>query len=290
MVRKLFQIATLIALFSPAARAEVLFEGYSKITSGGVHVGYTVTRYEFDPQKKQFKGTYFLKTGSLGSDITESVKSVADESLNPISYEYTSLMGKKAKTIDAKFSKGKMNATLTEDGKTKTIRKDLPKGTFLSNFLIYLMLKSKSGLQIDARYEYSAIAEEDAEIYKGDALVEKQETQRGQLAYKILNRFKDVKFISYVSDRGEVLSTSSPANGIGTELMAKPADAVGSFGVSAAILKNLFGEVPLGTQNALSQNAKKEALGENGVGGKERGIPGGKGIQIKPNPPKESSK
>lgn len=290
MVRKLFQIATLITLFALPAQGEILFEGYSKITSGGVHVGYTVTRYEFDPKKKQFKGTYFLKTGSLGSDITESVKSVADESLNPISYEYTSLMGKKTKTIDAKFSKGKMNATVTEDGKTKTIRKDLPKGTFLSNFLIYLMLKSKSGLQTDARYEYSAIAEEDAEISKGDALVEKQETHMGQLAYKVLNRFKDVKFISYVSDRGEVLSTSSPANGIGTELVAKPSDAVGSFGVSANILKSLFGDVPLGTQNALSQNAKKEAFGETEPASKDRGIPGGKGILIKPAPAKESSK
>lgn len=284
MVRSLSLFATFFlltfALHAPAA--DVLFEGYSKITSGGVHVGYVVTRYEFDAKSKQFRGIYFLKTGALGSDVTESVKSAADQDLNPISYEYTSIVGKTVKTIDAKFRKGRMTAVVSEGGKDKTIQRDLPKGAFLSNFLVYLMLKSKTGLQSDSKYEYSAVAEEDAEVLKGEALVGKEEKYNNFRAFKILNRFKDMKFISYVTDRGEVLGTSSPSNGIATELMARPGDAVGTFGTNATILKKLFGDVPLGTNNAVSKAAQAEAFKEEPT--KQQGIPPGQGILIKQNP------
>lgn len=292
MVQFLSRSATLLIFCSVAltAHADVLFEGYSKITSGGVHIGYVVSRYEYDAKKKQFLGTYFVKTGALGSDVTESVKSVADQDLNPISYEYTALVGKKAKTIDAKFSKGKMNGTLTEEGPSKTIRNDLPKGTILSNFLVYLLLKSEKGLQPGQKpFSYKAIAEEDGALQDGTATIEKEEKYRGFRAFKIKNKFKNISFISYVSERGEVLSTNSPENGIATELMAKPNDAVGTFGLSTSILKRLFGEVPLGTNNLLSKAEKEEALKEP-TPGKREGIPGGQGIQIKPGTPAKEEK
>lgn len=260
MVRTIAPLIVTV-FFAAAARAEVLFEGYSKINSGGVHVGYVISRYEFDNKSKRFSSTYFVRTGSLGSDVTESLKAVADEKLVPISYEYTSVVGKTTKTIDAKFKGGKMTAVISEAGKSKTVRADIPKGTFLSTFLVYLMLKSKTGLTAETKYEYSAIAEEDATIQKGEALVQAQEVHRGFKTFRILNRFKDIKFISFVNDRGEVLSTNSPANGLTTELVAKPGEAVGAFGTPSAILKNLFKEVPLGTRNAVSKSLQAEAFG-----------------------------
>lgn len=288
MVHILSRSVTLLIFcsLSLAAKADVLFEGYSKVTSGGVHIGYVVSRYEFDAKKKQFLGTYMVKTGALGSDVTESVKSVADQDLNPISYEYTSLVGKKTKTIDAKFAKGKMTATVTEGGTPKKMITDIPKGTLLSNFLVYLILKSKNGLQPgQLPFTYKAIAEEDGLLEDGVAKIEKEEKFHGFRAFKISNKFKDVTFTSYVSERGEVLATTSPANGIGTELMEKPNDAVGKFGLSTSILKHLFGEVPLGTNNLLSKAAKEEALGEPKKPGKKEGIPGGQGVQIKTGTP-----
>lgn len=280
MVRTVTWVLILI-LAGASARADVLFEGYAKINSGGVHVGYVVNRYEFDPKSKRFTSTYFVKTGSLGSDVTESLKAVADEKLSPVSYSYTSVVGKATKTIDAKFKGGKMTAVVTEGGKSKTIRADVPKGTFLSTFLVYLMLKSKTGLSSETKYDYSAVAEEDAEIQKGEALVQAEETHRGFKAFRILNRFKDIKFVSFVNERGEVLSTNSPANGITTELVAKPSEAVGSFGTPAAILKSLFGEVPLGTRNVISKALQAEAFGADKPAGKAVGVPGGQGVLIK---------
>ena len=282
-----------ISLSTPNLQADdgVLFEGYSKILNGGVPVGYIITRYEFRPKDQRFYSTYFLKTGQLGSDITESLRAVAGKNLEPISYEYTSIVGKETKVIDAKFAKKKMTAivkTTPEKGpsKTITIREDLPKGAFLSTFLVYLMLKSDKGIQTESKYKYTAIAEEDAKVLEGEALVGKQEKYNGFQTFKIFNRFKDARFVSYVTDRGEVLATSSPATGIATELMAKPSEATGSFPVSSTILKNLFGDVPIGTNNAVSKKLKLEALPPPPppTNPKQEGVPQNQGIILKAQP------
>jgi hypothetical protein len=286
-----FLVQLVLSPLSLLADDDVLFEGYSKITSGGVPVGYIITRYEFRAKDRRFYSTYFLKTGQLGSDITESLRAVAGKNLEPISYEYTSIVGKETKIIDAKFAKRKMTAivkTSTEKGPVKvvTIRDDLPKGAFLSTFLVYLMLKSDKGIQTESKYKYTAIAEEDAKILNGEALVGKQEKYNGFQTFKIFNRFKDARFVSYVTDRGEILATSSPATGIATELMAKPSDATGTFPISGAILKSLFGNTPLGTNNAVSKKLKLESMPPPPPPSnpKQQGIPQNQGIILKAQP------
>lgn len=280
----IFFISLFISFFAKAN--DVLFEGYHKVISGGVHVGYSISKYEYDVKNKKFIATIFTKTGALGSDVTESTKAYADADLNPLSYEYTALVGKEIKTVDAKFKKNHMSAVVKEKGKTQKIELDIPKGTFLSQFLIYLMLKSKTGLQADLNYKYKAIAEEDAKIYDGQALVQKQEKYNGYPAFKILNNFKDIKFVAYTTDRGEVLGVVNPAQSLSLELMPKPNDATGSFGISASVLKNLFGEVPIGTNNVLSKALKAEVLQTPApTNPKQEGVPPGKGIIIKPTQP-----
>lgn len=273
-------IAVVCAFAFSTAHAEVLFEGYSKILSNGSPIGYTISKYEFNAKSKKFISTYFLKTSGQGMEITESLKAFANAELAPISYEYTSIVGKETKTIDAKFTGLKMTAQVRSNGKTQTIRKDLPKGTFLSTFLVYLMLKSKDGLKTDSNYDYQAVAEEDAEVYKGQASVGKEEVFLGLKAFKVQNKFKDVRFISYVNERGEALGTSSAAQGVATELVADPAQATTGFPSSPIILKNLFGEVPIGKTNMLSKSANIQPTNP----GKQQGIPQGQGIQIKAEP------
>jgi hypothetical protein len=282
MVRISFlKLAVLSCVFSfSVAQAEVLFEGYAKILSNGTPVGYTISKYEFDAKSKKFISTYFLKTAGQGAEITESLKAYANADLAPISYAYTSIVGKETKTIDAKFTGLKMNAQVKSGGKAKTIRKDLPKGTFLSTFLVYLMLKSKEGLKTDSNYDYQALAEEDAEVYKGQAAVGKEEAYLGLKAFKVQNKFKDVLFVSFVNERGEVLGTSSVSQGISTELVADPAQATTGFPISTGILKSLFGDVPAGKTNMISKSATLQPANP----GKQQGIPQGQGIQIKAEP------
>lgn len=270
---------------------DTLFEGYHKLISGGVHIGYTISRYEYDPKAKKFIATLFTKTGALGSDVTESTHAVADADMNPISYEYTAMVGKDVKTIDAKFAKNHMSAVVKDKGKTQKIEQDVPKGVFLSQFLIYLMLKSKTGLRADLNYKYKAIAEEDGKIYDGQALVSQQEKYNGYPAFKILNNYKDLKFVAYVTDRGEVLGVNNPAQSLTSELMAKPTEATGQFTVGASILKNVFGEVPIGTNNVLSKALKAEALRPTEIENpKQQGIPQGQGIIIKAQPAEKEKK
>lgn len=271
--------------FAISAQAEVLFEGYAKVLSGEDHIGYVISRYEFDQKKKQFVSTYFLKTGKGPSETTESLKALADADLAPISYEYTSLAGKESKIIDAKFKGGTLSGVIKTGNKVARIEKKIPKGTFLSTFLVYLMLKSKEGLKSETNYEYQAIAEEDGAIYKGQALVGKEETYNGFKTFKILNTFKDIKFLSYVNERGEVLGTNAMGQGITTELVATPAEAIGSIPYSASLLKTLFGKVPAGDSNVVSRQQKLKASEANAPApGKQMGVPQGQGIIIKAQP------
>ncbi len=282
-----FLIGISIALISHAVRAEVLFEGYSKVLSGGVHIGYSIARYEFDAKKKQFVATTFIKTNEMGGNLTESIKAFSDESMKPVSYQYTTLIGSKVKTIDAQFPKGKILATVSGQQK-ETISKELPKGTFLSSFLAYVMLKSPQGLKSDSKYDFQAVAEEDAAVYKGTAYVKNGEDYNGIKVLRVLNEFKGTKFISLVTDRGEVLSTKSPVQGISTELVAKPSDATAAFPIPTATLKTLFGDVPTGQINEISKRAQS-APPPN----KQEGVPAGKGLQLKggsPTPPAPDKK
>lgn len=262
-------------LFSNLSFADVLFEGYSKVTSGGVHIGYIITRYEFDQKKKQFIATTFLRTNQLGGDLTESLKAFSTPDFKPLSYNYTTLSGKKVKTIDAKFEKGKMFATIKDGQKVERVAKEMPKGTFLSSVLAYVMLNSKDGFKAGTKYNYDAVAEEDAAVNKGIAIVKNPEDYNGIKVSKVLNEFKNGKFISYVTDHAEVIATKSPVEGIGTELVAQPSQATNGLPVPAAVLKQLFGEVPTGQKNSVSKNAHEETPD------KKQGIPGGKGVQLK---------
>ncbi len=296
MVRSLkFNVtAFFFILTASSVRADVLFEGYSKVMSGGVHIGYAINRYEFDPKKKHFISTSFLKTGELGGSITESLSALATEDLKPISYQYTTLVGATTKTIDAKFEKGKIVATVRDGAKVEKIAKDLPKGTFLSTFLSYVMLKSKDGLKVDTKYDYQAIAEEDAAAYKGLAFIKNEEDFNGMKSLKVLNEFKNSKFVSSISDHGEVFSTKSPAQSISTELVAQPATATGNFQIPTSLLKKLYGDVPTGQINQVSKQAQAAKAAEVGtnpqpslIPGKQTGVPAGQGLQLKAQPVSE---
>lgn len=288
MVRFKLLILTILIALPSTSMADVLFEGYSKILSGEEHIGYVISRYEFDSKKKQFVSTYFLKTGKGAGELTESLKAYADSELAPISYEYTSLMGKDTKTIDAKFKNGNLSALVTTNGKTSRIEKKVPKGTFLSTFLVYLMLKSKDGLKSETNYEYQAIAEEDGGIYKGQALVGKEEMFNGFKVFKILNTYKDSKFLSYVNERGEVLGTNALGQAISTELVGKAADATANQSVSAGLLKTLFGATPAGEANVIFRAKKlNDAEAQAAPATKQLGVPQGtpgQNIQIKAQP------
>jgi hypothetical protein len=256
-----------------SARAEILFEAYSRVLLGGTHVGYFVSRYDFDVKKKQFTGIYLLKTNEMGGSINETLKAVANEKLEPVSYQYNSANKTTAKTIEATFQKNKMKAKVTVNGKSQKIERTIPSGVFLSNFLSYVILKSPEGMKTGTKYEYQAIAEEDGELSSGIALVKETENYKGLKVFKIINEFKNMQFISLATDKGEMLSTSEPTQAIATEIVTDPNLATVGFTVSDKNLKLLFGNVPKGTENTLVKMVlEKNAMVKPGIGATQTSV------------------
>lgn len=272
-----FAIIALMLFAHQFAVAEVMFEGYYKISQGGVHIGYIISRVEYESKKKQFVSTTFIKTNELGNNLTESLKTVSTADMEPISYAYTTLVAGTTKTIDAKFKNKVMTATVNDGGKKQKVTKTLPQGVFFSNMLVYMILRSKDGLQENARYEYQAIAEEDAEILKGVTHIKGKTTYQGLAALQASNNFKGTKYSSVLSDKGEIFSTTVPEQKLVSELVLSNKDAVKDIPLPGALLKELFGEIPAGAQNALV----KAAAANPNPSPKQQGIPGGQGIILK---------
>ncbi len=248
-------LITQLFIISQSFAADTLYEAYAKLMINDEHAGFIVTRYQFDLTKKQFISTYYLKTSSQMTDVSESLKAIADENLNPISYEYTSIAGKDTKTIDATFKGQDMTATIRNNGKVQKVNKKIEKGTFLSSFLIYLMLKSPQGLKSDAQYNYKAIAEEDADIYAGSAVVGKEELNKNIKAYKVKVEFKGQAFVSYVTNKGETISTQVQGQAVSSEIVNNPEDATGKFLKNKKTLELLFGKVPEGKVHPHLENS-----------------------------------
>ena len=246
-----FLLSFILLLFSSGLSAEVMFEGYYQIRLGGVHSGFVIQQYSFDNKKKQFTSIYYIKTNQLAGNITESLKAVANDKFEPITYQYTSKTGKVVKTIDATFKGSKMTAVVADGKVGNKIEKTLPKGTFLSTFLAYMMLSR--GLAKGKVYNYSGLAEEDGKIYSGKAMIKEKSDKYKIPAFKVLNKFKGTKFISTMTDKAEVMDTKSPVQQIETRLVKSPAQATKGFQLDSKSLRILFGHVPSGRTNQLAK-------------------------------------
>ena len=306
------------------AQADLLFEGYAKVLLGGKHVGYAIQRYEFDVKKKEFLATTFLKTKPDSGNLTESTQARASADLKPLSYKYTSAVGDKAKLIDAKFSGDNMTLTIVEGGSRRVLpARKIPKGTFLSNYLGYVMLQSKGGMKTGVKYNYKAIAEEDGGLYDGEAFIKSEENMNGVAVFKILNTFmigtpNKAEFISYVTAKGEVIGTRSPVQDITTELVGTMQEATSGLPVNNNTLTQLFGGIPQGQENAVARKSGGAPLGassptksddtkatptkskqdvlkgapsnETEVSPKKEGVPQGQGITVKGATPAPAQK
>lgn len=259
----------LLLCFSPVTTfaAEIMFEGYYRIELSGKHIGYSIQRYEFDPKDKTFSTISFLRIKTGEEVMQESLKAKANDKFQPVSYNYTLAQGKTLKTIDATF-KGEVMTVKIIDGKQVHDQKHkLPKGTFLSSFLTYLMLQKR--MKLDQAFQYSAVAEEDAASYNGKALIESKEGKTSYEVLRILNSFKGEKFVAKVAVvkdpkeadkylRGEVLGTGSPTKNITTELV-ESSRATENQIVPNKVLIDIFGNMPTGKTNLLTAEKSKAA-------------------------------
>lgn len=276
-----------ILVWSQVAVSQVLFEGYYKIQSQSEHIGYSIQRYESLDNGKIFKATVFVKTNALGGNLTESIVTESGPGMAPIKMSYTGIVGKQTKTIDARIQEGSLIAEVREGGKVQSSKLTLDPGIFFSGILIYSILKSPQGLVPETQYNYSAIAEESLELIKGKAIVQTYGEFRSKIrSLKVLNEFRDTKFISWVTEKGEILETTAPVQGLTTELVPNAEMAQKGQVVPEKILKTLFGSLPKGQENiAYRAHQKGEWPISKSVepvpGHKTQPVPPGKGIHTK---------
>jgi hypothetical protein len=236
------------------ARAEVLFEGYYKILMSGVHSGYAIQKYELDSNKKEFKSSYYIyvRTSPDGSkSATESLVAFSDDAFRPKKYEYTAVIDGKPMTIDATFSKDKLSAKINKSGAASTQTAVLPKGTFLSTMLLYMVLQK--GMKVGSGYSFKALAEEDAKIYDGTLKVVKETPYKSQNVFELVYLFKGVEAKALVSASGHTLYTNAELQKVETELVTNPMDARANFNFPEKTIKRIFGDIPKGVTHSIIQ-------------------------------------
>ena len=250
-IRSFFIVAILIT-FSLNTKAEILFEGYYKVTQFKKHIGFMILRHEMDVKSKQFKSTSFIRLAKNGFDMTESYQATSDSDLKPLKLSYLAAEGKSTtKTIEVSFKNNKMIGETVENGKKIKINEALvKKDTFLSSALYYLMLKSKEGLKTGSNFDFTAITEEGPAVMEGLASVDKKMVTQGTLQLlKITNKFAGSTYENLVTTRGEVVSAVTKSTSIETELVKSNAEALEGIKVAAGTLEKIFGEVPAGKIN-----------------------------------------
>lgn len=254
----------LLLFFSPALgfATDLMFEGYYKVTLKGESIGYSIQRFAFDPKTKQFSAISFLRIKIGDLTVQESLKALADDKFKPVSYQYTSQSGDALKSIDASFKGEVMTLKIGNGKEVRTEQHKIPKGTFLSTFLTYMLLQKP--LNVKTAFKYSGIAEEDGASYWGKTLIDSQTKKAGYTELRVLNQFKGENFISILGatpmlneedkfTKAEVISTASPVKSIATELVREAQLATKGHTVPLSTLKSLFGGVPTGQANLLAK-------------------------------------
>lgn len=256
-MRKLQTLASLTVLIafltvSLHAKAEVLFDGYYKVTQFKKHIGFLVLKHEIDDKTKEFKTISYIKLSKGGFDMTETYQAVSDGTFLPLRLSYIATQGKKTKTVAAEFKNQKMTGTVTEDGKKIKLNDSFPKGAFFSSALYYLMLQSKEGLKTGTNFDYVGITEEGPVSIKGTVQVDKKMVTRGtSQLMKVTNSFAGSDYDNLVNGRGEVMSAVTPATSIESELVKNPEEAMGGIQMTKGTLEKIFGQVPQGKTNSL---------------------------------------
>lgn len=242
-----------LMLVSTTLQAEVLFEGYYKVSQFKKHIGFLILRHEIDEKSKNFKTTSFIKLGKGGFDLTESYQATSSSTLQPIRLTYLAAGDKKTKTIEAEFKNQKMTGTAVEDGKKIKLNSTVPNGAFFSSALYYLMLQSKDGLKTGTNFDYVAITEEGPVPMKGSVQIDKKMVSQGTMQLmKVSNQFAGSEYDNLINARGEVVSANTPATSIETELVKNPSEATEGIKLANGTLEKIFGKIPEGKINSLN--------------------------------------
>lgn len=255
---------TFIVLFliSCMAHANVVFEGYYKVSQFNNHIGFIIIKHELEPKTNNYIIQTYLRLAKRNFDMTETLKTVSDANMKPIKYSYTAMDKKKSKTIDgslsvdAKTKKDVFSVLAAEDGKKLVVNVPYEKGVFFSSALYPMMLRGEKGLKTGLELEFNALAEESAQVHLGTTKIAKTRVTKDTFQLlKAENNFAGSSYEVLLTDKGEIISTNDSKTGIKTELVRNKEEALQDIKVNNKTIEQIFGSLPEGKANSL--NVKK---------------------------------
>jgi hypothetical protein len=195
----------------------------------------------------------------------ESVKAKANDKFQPLSYQFTSQENDKTSGIDATFKGEVMTLKKFNSEKKNEVRNEtykIPKDSFLSTFLMFVLLKKD--FPVNQPFKYSGIAEELGVSSWGKTLVESKEPKGKIVKMKVLNSFEGQDSICNVAAlpdpsakdkymKAEIVDVEVPSSGLTSKLVADASSATEGQTVPAKTLISLFGSVPGGKVNTVAK-------------------------------------
>lgn len=249
-------------LLSCFANANVVFEGYYKVSQFNNHIGFIIIKHELEPKTNNYIIQTYLRLAKKNFDMTETLKTVSDANMKPIKYSYTAMDKKKTKTIDgslttdAKTKKEVFSVLATEDGNKLAVSVPYEKGVFFSSALYPMMLRGEKGLKTGLDLEFNALAEEAAQVHMGTTKIAKTRVTKDTFQLlKADNNFAGSSYEVLLTDKGEIVSTNDSKTGIKTELVRNKEEAIQDIKVNNKTIEQIFGSLPEGKNNSL--NVKK---------------------------------
>lgn len=232
---------------------QTLHEAYYKLMLAGQHAGFYVQKIAYNDKTQKFYVAHFLKANQLAGNLQESLVGVSNKALNPLAYRYTKYDGQNIHVIDAQFKGLNMTAKIRKGNNVQDYNLKIPQGAFLSSFLSLMILQSPQGYAVGTKFSYNAIAEETAQVHRGDVFVKEMQDYKGIKGFRILNTFDQARFVSLINFKGEALFTQNPDVQLSAEMVANPTEATNGISYSNANLKLVFNEIPAGLTNDLAR-------------------------------------
>lgn len=261
-MRFIIGLALSLSILCSQANASVVFEGYYKVSQFNNHVGFIIIKHELEPKTNNYIIQTYLRLAKKNFDMTETLKTISDSNMKPVKYSYTALDKKRSKTIegsmniDAKTKKEVLSVLAVEDGNKLAVSVPYEKGVFFSSALYPMMLRGEKGLKTGLDFEFSALAEEAAQVHTGTTKIAKSRVTKDTLQLlKAENNFAGSSYEVLLTDQGEIVSTNDKKTGIKTELVRNKEEAIQDIKVNNKTIEQIFGSLPEGKTNFL--NVKK---------------------------------
>lgn len=241
--------------FSMTANARVLFEGYYKIETKGVHRGYFVQRDELNEQTHERVLTYYIWKKSDSGIQQFGVRATATENFKPLRYAYYEWMNTNSTQTEGTFTEKELKF-VERDGRTgkplseQRPAQTLPADAVFSSMITQQVAKSYAGeYKENLNLSYKGLSEEDGLFDNGELKVVRMNPTNNTMVFQVMSEFAHEITELFTFRDGEMLGSRNMLGEHLTYLVGTRDEAVGTFPLAKNSIMKVFGDIPHGAIN-----------------------------------------